>query len=218
MFSRARIQEIDWSLYAIIDAAWLRGRSIQAIAEPIIRSGAGVIQYRDKVSESGEFYRNARTLRKLTREHRIPFIVNDRFDMALAVGADGIHLGQDDLPADVVRSLVNDTMISGGSVHDLFEYEKMREADYLGVGAIYSTPTKEKVKVGGVELIRRIRSLTDRPIVGIGGITPENLGPVIRAGADGVAVISALMDADDVEAMSRRFVEAVQKAKTQEVS
>ncbi len=218
MKSTEKIKRIDWSLYAIIDKEWLKGRPLQGIVEQIIRGGAGVIQYRDKVSESGAFYRAAQTLRRITAEHQILFIVNDRVDIALGVGADGIHLGQNDLPVDVVREIVGDEMILGSSVHIISEFDKVRNADYFGVGAVYPTRTKEKTEIGGIEIVRQIRARTQRPIVGIGGITPENLGPVIRAGADGVAVISALLDADDVEGMARRFVEAVQNAKTEEVS
>jgi len=209
-------QEIDWSLYAIIDKEWLKGRPVQEVGEQIIRGGAGVIQYRDKVSESEEFYRLALSLRQVTEVNGIPLIINDRVDIALAIEAAGVHLGQEDLPVEVARRIVGDEMILGGSVHSLSEYEKMKHVDYFGVGAVYPTRTKEKAEVGGIEIVRQIRARTQRPIIGIGGITLENLSPVFKAGADGVAVISAIMGADDVGEATQRLRDAIMKVKSEE--
>lgn len=212
-----KIRDIDWSLYAIIDSEWLCGRDIGDIAKQIIRGGAGIIQYRDKVSEGGQFYHHARQLREVTHKHHIPLIINDRVDVALAIQADGIHLGQDDLPIDVVRGIVGDQMILGGSVHSIPEYEKVKGADYFGVGAIFSTQTKNSVLVGGVEIIKQIRVVTSKPILGIGGVTVENLSQVIHAGAEGVAVISGILDSDDVTKRTKQYVDVIQKTKTMEV-
>lgn len=217
MDSKDRIREIDWSLYVIIDNEWLKGRLIQEIAYDIVRGGAGVIQYRNKVSESRVFYEEALTLRVVTAENGIPLIINDRVDMALAVDADGVHLGRDDLPVDIARRIVGEEMILGASVHSLSEFEKMKNGDYFGVGAVSPTKTKEKAQIGGVDIIRKVRVRTHLPIVGIGGITLDNLVPVVRAGADGVAVISAIMGADDVETATKRFVDGVKRAKSMEV-
>ncbi len=213
MDARHRNQELDWSLVAIIDRAWLRDRPIGLLAEQIIRGGATIIQYRDKISESRAFYTEASVLSDVTTAHRIPLIINDRVDIAMAVGADGVHLGQDDLPMDAARAIVGEDTILGGSVHDTGELATMEDADYLGVGAVYRTISKEKAKVGGLELIKTIRSLTRKPMVGIGGITPDNCGDVIAAGADGVAVISAIMDADDVTSMVQCFIEKIGHAR-----
>lgn len=213
MDARCRNQELDWSLVAIIDRAWLRDRPIQQLAEQIIRGGATIIQYRNKISQSRSFYTEASVLRDVTSAHRIPLIINDRVDIAMAVGADGVHLGQDDLPMDAARALVGGHTILGGSVHDTGELATMEDADYLGVGAVYRTNSKEKAKVGGLELIKTIRSLTRKPMVGIGGITPENCGDVIAAGADGVAVISAIMDADEVTSTVQRFIQKIGHAR-----
>jgi thiamine-phosphate pyrophosphorylase len=215
--ARRRIRELDWSLVAIIDRAWLRDRPIQQVAEQIIRGGATIIQYRDKISEGRAFYMEASVLRNVTTAHRIPLIINDRVDIAMAMGADGVHLGQDDLPMEAARALVGENTILGGSVHDTGELATMEDADYLGVGAVYRTNSKEKAKVGGLELIKTIRSLTRKPMVGIGGITPENCGDVIAAGADGVAVISAVMDANDITSTVQRFIEKIGYARQVEV-
>jgi thiamine-phosphate pyrophosphorylase len=159
----------------------------------------------------------ASVLRNVTTAHRIPLIINDRVDIAMAMGADGVHLGQDDLPMEAARALVGENTILGGSVHDTGELATMEDADYLGVGAVYRTNSKEKAKVGGLELIKTIRSLTRKPMVGIGGITPENCGDVIAAGADGVAVISAVMDANDITSTVQRFIEKIGYARQVEV-
>ena len=207
------IHEIDWSLYIIIDKEWLEGRELKDVCEQMIRGGATIIQYRDKVSEGRDFYMNAIELRRVTKKKQIPLIINDRADIALGVEADGVHLGQEDISVEAARALVGDEMIVGGSVHDLSELEKMDGADYFGVGTVYPTQTKEGVKVGGLDIIKQIRALSDLPIVAIGGITPENLEPVIQAGADGVAVISAIMGSNDIEAATRRFVKTIKKIK-----
>lgn len=217
MDSKVRIREIDWSLYVIVDKEWLKGRLIKEIAFDIIRGGAGIIQYRDKVSESRVFYEEALKLRVVTAENSIPLIINDRVDVALAVNADGVHLGRNDLPVELARRIVGEEMILGASVHSLSEFEKMKNGDYFGVGAVYPTETKEKVQIGGIDIIRKVRVRTDLPMVAIGGITLDNLVPVIRAGADGVAVISGIMGADDVETATKRFVDGIRRAKSMEV-
>lgn len=206
----------DWSLYAIIDKEWLRDRSVEEIVEQMIVGGVSIIQYRDKVSESGEIYKEALKLRKMTRTHAIPFIVNDHVDIAMAAGADGVHLGQEDLPLDAVRRIIDKGMILGGSVHDMSEYEKMKNADYLGVGAMFSTSTKRTAKVSGIDFLKKIREKTKKPIVAIGGITPDNLAPAVHAGADGVAVISGILGAEDIEMAARRYIKAIQKARKNE--
>jgi thiamine-phosphate pyrophosphorylase len=110
------VSDIDWSLYAIIDAEWLQDRPIQDICKQIIRGGAGIVQYRDKVSESGEFYRNAEKIRKITKQNNVPLIINDQVDIAVAVEADGVHLGHRDLPLVIARRLIKRHMLIGGSV------------------------------------------------------------------------------------------------------
>jgi thiamine-phosphate pyrophosphorylase len=177
----------------------------------MIRGGAGIIQYRDKISDAGEFYESAMILKKATAKYDIPLIINDRLDIALAVEADGIHLGQADLPVDVARKLMNNNMMVGGSLHSISEYEKVKQADYFGVGAVYPTKTKSNPQVSGVDFIREIRIKTTKPIIGIGGITLENCLPVINAGADGVALISAVMGSEDIESSTREFAVIISK-------
>ena len=202
-------KEIDWSVYAILDHEWLRGRDAARVAEQMIAGGASVIQYRNKVSDAGRMVDEATEIHKHTSDAGIPLILNDRVDVALAVGTEGVHVGQDDLPVEAVRDLAGDRLLIGASVHNLEEFEKVAQADHFGVGTVYQTQTKSIDTVAGVDIIRQIRERTDKPIVGIGGITVENLRPVIEAGADGVCVISGIMGDEDVEGRTRAYVEAV---------
>jgi len=199
----------QWRLYVITDEKASRGRSHLQVAEAAILGGADVLQLRDKEASSGRLYRVAMQLRKLTRDANIPFIVNDRLDIALAAGADGVHVGQTDLPASVVREIMGPDRILGVSV-DTVEEALLAEkdgADYLGVGPVFEA-RGTKPDAGeplGVDRIARIRRHCRLPIVAIGGIDLENAGKVRDAGADAAAVISAVGTADDIARAVRRL-------------
>ena len=199
----------QWRLYVITDEKASRGRSHLQVAEAAILGGADVLQLRDKEASSGRLYRVAMQLRKLTRDANIPFIVNDRLDIALAAGADGVHVGQTDLPASVVREIMGPDRILGVSV-DTVEEALLAEkdgADYLGVGPVFEA-RGTKPDAGeplGVDRIARIRRHCRLPIVAIGGIDLENAGKVRDAGADAAAVISAIGTADDIARAVRRL-------------
>lgn len=207
------LQNIDWSLYAIIDQEWLSGRDIQWITEQMIQGGAGIIQYRNKVSEDEECYQEARKIMAITQEHHVPFILNDRVDIALAVDADGVHIGKDDVSLTIARKMLGNDKIIGFSVKSESDYRNAKTADYLGIGAIYPTTTKKDYPVTEIKLIQKIRKQTSIPIIGIGGITLENLTPVIQSGANGIAVISALLGAEHIKNQTLQFVRAVKQAK-----
>ena len=198
-----------WRLYVITDEKVSRGRSHLQVAEAAIRGGADVLQLRDKEAGSGRLYRVALQLRKLTRDAGIPFIVNDRLDIALAADADGVHVGQADLPASVVRRILGPARILGVSV-DTVEEAILAEkdgADYLGVGPVFEARgTKPDAGLPlGVDRIARIRRRCGLPIVAIGGINAENARSVREAGADAAAVISAIVAADDIARAARRL-------------
>ena len=199
----------QWRLYVITDEKASRGRSHVQVAEAAILGGADVLQLRDKEASSGRLYRVAMQLRKLTRDANIPFIVNDRLDIALAADADGVHVGQTDLPASVVREIMGPDRILGVSV-DTVEEALLAEkdgADYLGVGPVFEA-RGTKPDAGeplGVDRIARIRRHCRLPIVAIGGIDAENAGMVRYAGADAAAVISAIGTADDIARAVRRL-------------
>lgn len=204
-----RISAGLWRLYVITDEKVSRGRSHLQVAEAAIVGGADVLQLRDKEASSGRLYRVALQLRKLTRDAKVPFIVNDRLDIALAADADGVHVGQADLPASVVRKIMGPGKILGVSV-DTAEEAILAEidgADYLGVGPVFEARgTKPDAGVPvGVGHIARIRRHCRLPIVAIGGIDAENARKVREAGADAAAVISAIVAADDISQAARRL-------------
>jgi thiamine-phosphate pyrophosphorylase len=198
-------------LYVIIDTAWLKGPSHTEVALQAIRGGAKVIQLRCKERSTREFLSIAGDLKKLCAEHDILFIVNDSLEVALAIGADGLHIGQEDLPVATARRLLPVDMILGCSVRTVGEAETARSdgADYLGVGAMYATLTKEVAEVVGLARIGEIRRAVDLPMVAIGGINKSNLKAVMEAGANAAAVISAVMGAADVEKATRELVNII---------
>lgn len=173
-----------------------------------------MIQLRDKVSGPRQLLREARQIAQLCRERGVCFIVNDRLDLALAADADGVHLGQDDLPPRNARALLGASKFLGVSTHSLEQALRAAEqgADYLGIGPVFATATKATgYEPVGCDPIRQLRARVDLPIVAIGGITLSNVGEVIRGGAAGVAVISAIVGADDITAITRAFVTAIEQ-------
>jgi thiamine-phosphate pyrophosphorylase len=204
----------DFGVYLVTDAELSGDRSTTEIVEGAIRGGVDVVQLREKGTSARGRYELGGTLRELTREADVPLIVNDRIDLAAAIDADGVHLGDDDLPISVARDRLGEDVIIGRSVSTPEAARRAEQggADYLGVGAVYGTTSKEtdpEQSDIGLERVRAIREATDLPFVGIGGVTPENARAVVEAGADGVAVISAITGADDPEAATRRLGAAV---------
>jgi len=163
----------------------------------------------------GLLTRPAERLRERCRGAGATFIVNDRVDLALALAADGVHLGQDDLPPRAARPLLKSGMILGRSTHSLAQAREARDdgAGYIAVGSMFPTATKPDFELVGPELIQKLRGEIRVPVIGIGGITPDNVAAVIRAGADGVAVISAVCGAADPAAATRRLLEAIRAAR-----
>ncbi|GIV94241.1 thiamine phosphate synthase [Chloroflexus aurantiacus] len=198
---------IDWRLYVVTDAGLSRGRSHRAVIEAAIVGGATVVQYREKHASTRQMIVEAQELRDLTRRAGVPLIVNDRVDVALAVDADGVHVGQDDMPVALARRLIGNKLL-GVSAHSLSEaLQAVRDgADYLGVGPIFATTTKpDAASPIGLDGLRAIRQHVSIPIVAIGGINQANAADVMRAGADGIAVVSAVVAADDVTAAARQL-------------
>jgi thiamine-phosphate pyrophosphorylase len=177
----------------------------------VLAGGCRLVQLREKTMPLDELLALARRLARQCREAGARFIVNDRADLALACDADGLHVGQDDLPAREARALLRPGMILGVSTHDPEQARRATAegADYVAVGSIFPTTTKAGFQLVGPDLIRRVRPEVSVPIVGIGGITPDNAAAVLEAGADAVAVISAVCSAADPEASTRRFLERI---------
>ncbi len=174
-----------------------------------------MIQLRDKLAGPRQLLSEARQIRQLCRARGVSFIVNDRLDLALAVDADGVHLGQDDLPPMAARAILGRDKFLGVSTHSLEQALEAAEqgADYLGIGPIFATGTKATgYEPRGCDIIRQVRTRIDLPLVAIGGITLSNVGEVIATGAAGVAVISAVVGADDISAATAAFATAIQHA------
>lgn len=200
--------KLDVSLCVILDRPAAGGRDLAVILDAVIAGGCLMVQLREKEWTTRQLLPLAERLRERAKGAGVTFIVNDRLDLALAVEADGLHLGQDDLPASVARKLLSPGMILGVSTHSAAQARQAEAdgADYIGVGAIYPTATKEKFDLVGPDLIRQIRPLVALPIIAIGGITQENAAEVIAAGADGVAVISAVTGASDPRAATEALL------------
>jgi thiamine-phosphate pyrophosphorylase len=203
--------DIDYSLYVCTDRALMRGRAAETGVEAAIAGGATLIQIREKDASSREFYDTAQRVHAVTQKYGVPLIVNDRADIALAVGAEGLHIGQSDLELTVARRLLGPAAIIGvsvqGSVALALEAQK-HGADYIGVGEIYPTTSKavENPPIG-VEGLAAVCRAVRIPAVAIGGITADNLLPVLKAGAAGVCVISAIWSRPDFEQAARAFKE-----------
>jgi thiamine-phosphate pyrophosphorylase len=202
-------------LCVITDRQLGRGLSHFDIAARAVEGGASMIQLRDKVTGPRQLLPDARRITQLCRARGVCFIVNDRLDLALAADADGVHLGQDDLPPQAARAVLGTNKVLGVSTHSLEQGLLAAEqgADYLGIGPIFATGTKATgYEPRGYDIIRQLRTRIDLPIVAIGGMTLSNVGEAIAAGATGVAVISAIVGADDMTAATRAFATAIQHA------
>ncbi|RDI72722.1 thiamine phosphate synthase [Halopelagius longus] len=193
-------------------------RSTVEVVRAAIAGGVDAVQLREKHATARERYELARELRQMTADAGVTFVVNDRVDIAVAADADGVHLGDDDLPVSVAREQLGPDAVVGRSVSTV---EAARDAeaagaDYLGVGAVFSTSSKDvdddEAEIG-TETVAEIVEAVDVPVVGIGGITPENAADVAAAGADGVAVISAIAGSDDPEEATRRLATAVREGR-----
>ncbi len=196
----------DYSVYLVSDRRTLPGHTVLSVAQAAIRGGAGAVQLREKAGPLRDVLALGRALLTLTRPAGIPLIVNDRVDVALLLGAEGVHVGQADLPAAEARKLIGPDRILGVSVTNLEETEAaLRDgADYLGAGDIFGTRSKDDAcPPMGLDLLRRIVRASPVPVVAIGGITAQNTPAVIRTGAAGVAVISAVFGAPHPEAATR---------------
>jgi thiamine-phosphate pyrophosphorylase len=206
---------MDPTLYVVLDRTVARGRSLEDVLAAVIEGGCRMVQLREKEWPSGRLLPVAERLLTRARRAGVTFVVNDRVDLAVAVGADGVHLGQDDLPARAARPLLSPGMILGVSTHNVAQALAAREdgADYIAVGSMFATTTKPDFELVGPSLVRKLRPDIRVPLVGIGGITHDNVADVMRAGADGVAVISAVCAAPDPASATRRLLDAIRSAR-----
>jgi thiamine-phosphate pyrophosphorylase len=203
----------DLRLYLCTDRLLALGRPIVQAVEEAIAGGVTMVQLREKDASSREFYEIALEVQAVTRRRHVPLIINDRLDIALAVGAEGIHLGQSDLPLSAARRLGGKKLIIGVSASTVEEAQEAERggADYLGVGAVY--PTGSKADAGdaiGLDRLREVCASVRIPAVGIGGVNPENAGAVMKAGAAGIAVISAILSQPNIREAARKLRAAVE--------
>lgn len=195
-------------LYVIVDGQFSRGRDQLELTRSILRGGAKIIQLRDKLTDKGLVLPLAREMRALCEQYEALFIINDHADLAVACDAHGLHLGQNDLPIKEARSILKSHQIIGKSNALVTEaVESIREGvDYLAVGAIFPTSTKEKTRPAGLNTLREVISLKASPVVAIGGIKQANIGDVVDSGVDAICVISAVIGDPDPEQAARNLV------------
>lgn len=199
---------IDYTLYLCTDRGLMSTETLEEAVEQAIQGGCTVVQLREKDCTSLEFYENAKKIKEITDRYSVPLIINDRVDIALAVDADGVHVGQSDLPVSVVRGIIGPDKIIGVSAGTLAEALQAEAdgADYLGVGAMYATSTKEDADVTTIEELKAIRGAVQIPIVVIGGINKNTLENFKGYGIDGLAVVSAVIAAKDIKAAAGELV------------
>jgi thiamine-phosphate pyrophosphorylase len=202
-------------LYVILDRQFLAGRDELDIAGQVIYGGARVIQLRDKQSTKGELLAVAQKLKELCSKSDVLFIINDYLDLAMAVDADGLHIGQEDLPLSIIRRELPIDKIVGCSVTTLSQATKAQAegADYIAVGSMFPTTTKEGATVVGVDRLKELKRTVSVPLVAIGGITGNNIGEVVAAGADAIAVISAVLSEEDVGGAVRGLISKMDLAR-----
>lgn len=197
----------DYSIYLVTDDGCLQGRALIDCVREALEGGVTLVQYRAKTASSAEMYAEALQLKALCDSFNVPLIINDRLDIAMAVGAAGVHLGQDDLPCAAARKILGEDYIIGVSAHNPAEAKVALQsgADYLGCGAVFGTATKTDVKKLGTDGLAAICREKGLPVVGIGGVTADNYREVRAAGADGAAIVSGILAQPDI----RTTVEAI---------
>ncbi|MHC6180610.1 thiamine phosphate synthase [Clostridium sp. JNZ X4-2] len=198
--------EIDYSLYLATDRSLLKEDNLPKAVEDAILGGVTLVQLREKDISSKEFYNIALKIKKVTTHYKIPFIINDRLDIAQAVDADGVHLGQSDIPLTAARRILGKDKIIGisaGSVEEAVEAEK-NSADYIGIGTIFYTGTKKDIDIPiGIEGLRKIYNSITIPAVAIGGINEHNFKETLSTGIDGICVISAILGKSNIKAAAQ---------------
>lgn len=197
-------------LYLITDSTLTKSSVINDV-ELAIKAGVKIIQYREKDKPAREMFEETMKIKRICNGHAI-FIINDRIDLTMAVDADGVHLGQDDIPCIYARKLLGNDKIIGITVHNIEEAIKAERegADYLGVSPIFATKTKKDARSPlGIEVIEKIKKVVSIPVIAVGGITLDNIISVLKAGADGIGAVSAIVSSDNVEEECRKFIKVI---------
>ncbi|AFM26334.1 thiamine phosphate synthase [Desulfomonile tiedjei] len=206
-----------WHVYLVTDRSFSLGRSTLEVVEAAVSGGVSAVQLREKDLCTRDFYREGVQLREFLRSHRVPLIINDRIDIALALDADGVHMGQEDMPLSRARQILGPDRIIGISINELDQItdESVELADYLAISPVFSTPTKpDATAPWGLEGVKKVRSLTNLPLVAIGSIKLQNAREVVLAGSDCIAVVTAITAAPDIAGATRQLVDEVRQAKS----
>ena len=209
-----RLDKKHMLLYAVTDRAWVGTKSLYEQVKEALENGVTCVQLREKELDESDFLKEAKQISTLCKEYKVPFIVNDNVNIAIACKAEGIHIGQEDMELTNVRKLVGEDMIIGVSTHNVEEAIKAQEggADYIGIGAVFATSTKTDVDVLSFETLRSICEAVDIPTVAIGGIKKDNICKLKGSGIDGVAVVSAIFAAKDIATATKELLLEVKKA------
>ncbi|MCI5737464.1 MAG: thiamine phosphate synthase [Methanobrevibacter ruminantium] len=202
-------EDIDYSVYLVTDRRDKTDEEFLNIIEEAIKGGTTIVQLREKTASTKEFYDLALRVKEITSRYGVPLLINDRIDIALAVDSEGVHIGQDDMPADIAREIIGEDKILGISASTVEEAKKAEKdsADYIGSGAVFPTATKDDADSVSKDELKEIVDSIDIPIVAIGGITVENASTLKDSGIDGFSVVSAIMSADDPRDASRKLKE-----------
>lgn len=200
-------------LYLVTDSDILKGRDFYYCIEEALKGGVTMLQLREKDATGKEFLEKALKLRELTNKYNVKFIINDRVDIAMICKADGVHVGQSDIPANSVRELIGNNKIIGVSARTIEEARVAKEngADYLGVGAMFNTTTKLDAKSVSIKELKEIKRSTDLPIVAIGGLTLNNIEKLNECNINGYAVVSAILGATDIESECKSWLDKIDK-------
>lgn len=207
------MDKVDYGLYLVTDTNICSREKLVSVTEAAIKGGVTLVQLREKDISTREFFAEALELKKLCKHYNVPLLINDRIDIALAVDADGIHIGQSDMPLKVSRKILGPNKIIGLSAGNVNQaVEAVNDgADYLGVGAVFPTSTKNDASNVGIEMLKQVRKSVDIPIVGIGGINPDNISQLYGSGIEGVAVVSCIMGSDDPYTVSKQLSKMVKE-------
>lgn len=208
-----KIEKKDMVLYGVTDRSWLNGQSLYSQVEQALKGGATFIQLREKELDTEQFMKEAVQIKELCEKYQVPFVINDNVEIALSVDADGVHVGQSDMEAGDVRAKLGPDKIIGVSAQNVQQalLAEERGADYLGVGAVFHTGTKKDASDVSHEMLKNICDAVSIPVVAIGGITRENVKELKGSGIDGVAVVSAIFAAEDIEEETKELKKAVQQ-------
>ena len=202
-------EEIDYSVYLVTDHRNKTDEEFLKIIEEAIKGGTSIVQLREKTASTKDFYQLALKVKEITSKYDVPLLINDRIDIAIAVDSEGVHIGQDDMPADIARKIIGEDKILGVSASTVEEAKKAEidGADYIGSGAVFPTATKDDADSVSKDELKKIVDSIDIPVVAIGGITLENAGTLKDTGIAGFSVVSAIMSADDPKEASQKLRE-----------